>query len=75
MSFPNPNEETTTMTTEAGGAMNAIAEQAGERYEQVRGEIDDLDRRLRQTIDQYPLATFLGAVFVGYLFARVTSRI
>lgn len=63
------------MTTDVGGAVNAIAEQAEERYEQVRGEVGDLDRRLRTAIDQYPLATFLGAVAVGYLVARVTSRI
>lgn len=62
------------MTTDMGGAMNALAEQAEEHYDQVRGEIGDLDRRLRSAIDQYPLATFLGAVAVGYLVARVTSR-
>ncbi len=62
------------MTTDMGGAVNAIAEQAGERYEQVRGELGDVDRRVREVIDQYPLASFLGAVVVGYLFARVTSR-
>jgi hypothetical protein len=63
------------MTMDAGGAVNAIAEEAGERYEQVRSEVDDIDKRVRAAIDQYPLATFLGAVAVGYLFARLTSRI
>lgn len=63
------------MTTDVGGAVNAIAEQAEERYEQVRDEIDTVDRRLRKTVDQYPLATFFGAVAIGYLFARLTNRI
>jgi NADH:ubiquinone oxidoreductase subunit F (NADH-binding) len=63
------------MTTDAGGAVSAIAQQAEERYEQVRGEVGDVDRRLRDTIDQYPLATFFGAVLAGYLFARLTTRV
>jgi hypothetical protein len=63
------------MTTDVSGAVNAIAEQAGERYEQVRGEVGDVDRRLREVVEQYPLASFLGAVAIGYLVARVTSRI
>lgn len=63
------------MTTDVGGAVNAIAEQAEERYEQVRDEIDTVDRRVRQAVDQYPLMTFFGAVAIGYLFARLTSRI
>lgn len=63
------------MTTDKGAAVNAIAEQAGERYEQVRGEIGEADRRMREVIDRYPVASFIGAVLVGYVFARVTSRI
>jgi hypothetical protein len=63
------------MNTDMSGAVNAIAEQAEERFDQVRGEIGDVDRRLRGVVEQYPLASFIGAVVVGYLFARVTSRV
>lgn len=62
------------MTTEPGRAVSAIAEEAGERLEQVRGELSDVDRRVREVVDQYPLASVLGAVVAGYLLARLTSR-
>ncbi|HEV7732756.1 MAG TPA: hypothetical protein VGR62_11365 [Candidatus Binatia bacterium] len=67
--------ETHDMTTELNGAVSAIADQAAEHLEDVRGEIETVDRRVRDIVDEYPLAAIVGAVAVGYLVARLTSRI
>lgn len=67
--------ETHDMTTDVNGAVSAIADQAAEHLEEVRSELDSVDRRLRSVVDDYPLASLFGAVAVGYVAARLTSRI
>ncbi len=69
------SRETHDMTTETNGAVSAIAEQAAEHLDDVRGELETVDRRVRGIVDEYPLASLFGAVAVGYLVARLTSRI
>lgn len=63
------------MTTETNGAVSAIADQAAEHLDDVREELDAVDKRVRTVVDEYPLASLFGAVAVGYLVARLTSRI
>jgi hypothetical protein len=49
--------------------------QTGARTGQMIERFEDLDRRLRALVEERPLATVLGAVVVGYVLARISSRL
>jgi hypothetical protein len=56
-------------------AMDEARLQTGARTGQMIERFEDLDRRLRALVEERPLATVLGAVVVGYVLARISSRL
>jgi hypothetical protein len=61
------------MGTNGSGA--AFMEQASQRLDQLRSDFEDADRRARAFVQEYPLSCLAGAVVLGYILARLGSRI
>jgi len=47
---------------------------AREQLTRVSGELEQVDRRVRALIQERPIATLLGAAFVGHLIGRLVAR-
>lgn len=60
--------------TTNGSGMSQFTEQAQARLGQLREEFADADRRARAVVQEYPIATVLGAALLGYLLARLARR-
>lgn len=57
-----------------GSGMSYFAEHAQARLGQLRTEFEDVDRRARALVQEYPITTVLGAAVLGYLLARLARR-
>jgi hypothetical protein len=60
------------MTEPLGAGAPELVEDRESRVERVRGELADVDRRLRHFVRERPLTAVLGAVIAGYVVARAT---
>lgn len=47
--------------------------EAREQLARVSGELEHVDRRVRALIKERPVATLLGAAFVGHLLGRLVA--
>ena len=57
--------------------LNDTADASGAREgaDRLVAHWDDIEHRVRQLVDERPLACVLAAVAAGYLAARITSRL
>jgi len=72
----------TTTTTRLGDAataasetVNATADYVSKTADKVRDELGTGERRMREVVEDYPLACFFGAVVAGYLVGRIATRL
>jgi len=63
-------------TVDEGKAVNTNDRNDGlrPRIEELKERLEALDERVRGFIKEHPAACLMGALGLGYLFARIASR-
>jgi len=63
------------MTRHNGQTDFPIFNQVGSYIKQVNSEMADVDTRMRQLVEQRPLAALLSAIAAGFVLARLAARV
>ena len=58
----------------ASETMKDTAEFVTKKADRVRDEFGTTERRMRDLVEEYPIACFLGAVLTGYFVGRIATR-
>jgi len=61
--------------TAASDTVNATADYVSKTADKLRDDLGTGERRMREVVEEYPLACFFGAVVAGYLVGRIATRL